>query len=102
MGGGTATNGVRAGNGLITISCTTPVNDQLSTLLMAVTGVGSGKSLADKVKLVQAYVRDQDHTRLLKAGHARESKRGRRTGGPSPFMGCDWFTPPASSSRLDP
>lgn len=48
--------GVRSGHGLITISYTTPINDQLTTLLTAVTGVGSGKSLADKVKQVQAYV----------------------------------------------
>lgn len=48
--------GFRSGNGLVTISYTTPVNDQLSTLLAAVTGVGSGKSLAHKVKQVQAYV----------------------------------------------
>jgi Glycine rich protein len=48
--------GVRSGNGLITISYATPVTDQLSTLLAAVTGVGSGKSLADKVTLIQGYV----------------------------------------------
>src|SRR5262249_929376 len=37
-----------------------PVNDQLADLLTAVTGVGPGHSLADKVELIQGFVAAND------------------------------------------
>jgi hypothetical protein len=51
--------GVRAGNGLVTITYT-DVNAQLADLLAAVTGLPPGTALADKVKGIQAAVAAND------------------------------------------
>jgi hypothetical protein len=48
----------------ITPAVATPptVDEQLAQLLTAVTGVGPGKSLANKVKLIQGYVAANNKT----------------------------------------
>jgi hypothetical protein len=52
-----ATSGGVSGSATLTVTATSPPLDQLvAALLVAVTGVGSGASLADKVTDVQAYL----------------------------------------------
>ena len=55
------TQGVRSGHGLVTITyTTTTLSEQLAALLTAVTGVGPGKSLANKVEQIQGYLAGND------------------------------------------